>query len=114
MSENSLCSSMVTKVAVVLVERFVEATSQASIGNFQQALILFQKLLVDCPQEYTLRNNCGWLLKKLGCYAEAEAVYRAFMKTCQVMLKQRCSGMVFQWSLTGTTGPLPVISFICC
>lgn len=62
--------------AVLLKEHFAQATSLACSGNYQQALILFQELLATCPNEYTLQNNCAWLLEKLGRYTEAEAAYR--------------------------------------
>lgn len=60
----------------LLGKLFSQAASLAASGRYQQALLLFQELQTACPQEYTLQNNCAWLLEKLGRYAEAETLYQ--------------------------------------
>jgi len=74
------CAPLFAGAAALLEERFAQATSLVSSGNYQQALDIFQELLAACPHEYTLQNNCAWLFEKLGRYAEAETAYRGLFE----------------------------------
>lgn len=80
MNASDSCSPLFAGAAALLEERFAQATSLVSSGNYQQALDIFQELLAACPHEYTLQNNCAWLFEKLGRYAEAETAYRGLFE----------------------------------
>ncbi|MGE0918188.1 tetratricopeptide repeat protein [Trichlorobacter lovleyi] len=80
MNASDSCSPLFAGAAALLEERFAQATSLVSSGDYQQALDIFQELLAACPHEYTLQNNCAWLFEKLGRYAEAETAYRGLFE----------------------------------
>ena len=80
MNASDSCAPLFAGAAALLEERFAQATSLVSSGNYQQALDIFQELLAACPHEYTLQNNCAWLFEKLGRYAEAETAYRGLFE----------------------------------